>query len=479
MSKIREMYNTNIPIGSHPTVCTEVVANNLCIGCGVCAALCPLRRLEIGFNEFGEYIVRENNKACPDACNICLNVCPFSEKEENEDTLGKKLFSHIKGIKHSPKTGYYLDLYAGYSNVDKHRAHGASGGMATWLLETLLRNNIVDYVICVTPNNDPEKLFHFAVFDDIDSIRRSAKSAYYPVEMSIVIKEILKNKGRYAITGLPCFLKGLRLAAKRNKKLRERIIITIGLVCGQMKSKHYTAYLASLAGINGKLKKINYRGKDSQKPASNYFFHCTNEKNSEGKLFCNDGVGIAWNNRWFTPNACNFCDDVFAESADVCLMDAWLPEYSQNSRGTNLLISRTPTVSNLLLKGKNEGQITIEKIPIEKVIQAQLGLLNVKRNHFAYRLYRAKQNGLPVTTKRVAPSKRIGLLDKKLIELKDKMQNLSRVLFLKFYVDETLNLRAFSDEINPFTKELRKWERLNNILHLPVRAIRRVKRSWL
>ena len=476
MSEIREMYNINTSTSFKSTVCTEVVANNICVGCGICVAVCPLQKLEIGFNEFGEYVVQENDKACQGACHVCLNVCPFAEKEENEDTLGKKLFLHFAGIKHTPETGYYLDLYAGYSNVNNQRANGASGGMTTWLLETLLRNNIVDYVVCVTPSNDPEKLFYFAVFDDIDSIRQSAKSAYYPVEMSVVIKKILKNKGRYAIIGLPCFLKGLRLAAEKNKKLRERVIITIGLVCGQMKSKHYTTYLASLAGINGKLKKVNYRGKDSQKPASNYFFHCINEENSERRLFWDEGVGMAWNNRWFTPNACNFCDDVFAELADACVMDAWLPEYSRDSRGTNLLISRTPMVSNLLVQGKNEGQITIEKIPIEKVIQAQLGVLKVKRNHLAYRLYRAKQNGLPVITKRVAPSRKVGFLDKKTIELKDKMQDLSRKLFLKFYKDKTLNMKAFSEEMDHFTNELSKWEWLNRILHLPVRVIRRVKK---
>lgn len=77
-------------------------------------------------------------------------------------------------------------------------------------------------------------------------------------------------------------------------------------------------------------------------------------------MFWDEGVGIAWNNRWVTPNACNFCDDVFAELADVCVMDAWLPEYSRDSRGTNLLISRTPMVSNFLVQGKSEEMISIE-----------------------------------------------------------------------------------------------------------------------
>ena len=90
--------------------------------------------------------------------------------------------------------------------------------------------------------------------------------------MSGVIKEIIKTDGKYAVIGLPCFLKGLRLASSQNKNLKEKILIVLGLVCGQMKSKNYTTYLAKMAGIDGELSKVNYRGKDKDKPASNFYF---------------------------------------------------------------------------------------------------------------------------------------------------------------------------------------------------------------
>ncbi len=458
-----------------PNVIEEVVKNNLCIGCGVCAGVCPAKALKMEFNKHGEYNPIMNSN-CLEKCDLCLQICPFYDQGDNEDSLARIAFGSIHGIKHRPETGYYLNSYVGYSEVNDHRANGASGGMGTWLLETMLLENIVDHVICVTPNNDPEKLFRFAIFDDIESIRRSAKSAYYPVEMSGVIREIIKREGRYAITGQPCFLKGLRLAAKKIKKLRERIIITVGLVCGQMKSKHYTTYLASLSGINGSIKRVNYRGKSAEKPASNFFFYCVDGKNSEGKLFWDEGVSAAWGNRWFTPIPCNFCDDVFAESADVTVMDAWLPEYSRDSRGTNLIITRSPIVSNLLGRGRKEKKIVIEDISLGKVIQAQLGVLNIKRNQLAYRLYWAKQSGLLILTKRVAPSRKIGFLSKKEIKLKEKMQDISRELFLKRYHSGKMDVKAFSEEMNCFVNELRKLYRFGLILRIPIRAIRKAGR---
>ena len=460
-----------------PNVIEITVQNNLCIGCGICAGVCPANVLKMEFNKYGEYNP-VGSSGCLEKCNLCLKVCPFYDHNENEDSLAKAIFGDIERIKHRPETGYYLDSYVGYSNVNGHRSNGASGGMATWFLETLLKKKIVDKVVCVTPNDDPERLFHFTIFNDVESIRHSAKSAYYPVEMSNVIKEIIREDCRYAITGLPCFLKGLRLAAIKNKKLRERIIITVGLVCGQMKSKHYTTYLASLSGINGKLKKINYRGKSFQKPASNYFFHCINEKNNDGKLFWNEGVVEAWCNRWFTPNACSFCDDIFAEVADVTMMDAWLPQYSQDHKGTNLIISRSPLISNILRLGQKEEQIVIEDLPIGKIIQAQSGGLNIKRNQLAYRLYRAKQSELSIPKKRVTPSKKISFLSKKEIKIKDNMQTVSRELFLKHYDGEKLDLKSFAERMNIFCNDLHKWKRIGRILLLPIRTIRKAKRIF-
>jgi coenzyme F420-reducing hydrogenase beta subunit len=459
-------------------VIEAVVQNGFCIGCGICAGLCPANLLKMDFNKYGEYNPFRS-RGCLDKCNLCLQVCPFYNQVENEDSLAITTLGHIDGIKHRKETGYYITSYVAYSNVNNHRANGASGGMATWILETLLAKNKVDQIICVTPNNDAERLFRFAILADVESIRHSAKSAYYPVEMSSIIKEIINREGRYVIVGLPCFLKGLRFAQKKNKRLRERIAFTVGLVCGQMKSKHYTTYIASLAGINSKLKKVDYRGKSPQKPAGNFFFYCLDENNNEGKLFWKDGVSEVWTYRWFTPNACNFCDDIFAEVSDVTVMDAWLPEYSKDSRGTNFIISRSPQISDLLRQGGVEKKINIKDIAIEKIIEAQHGVVNIKRNQLAYRLYLAKQHGSFVPSKRVYPSRKVSFASKKEIEIKDAMQAVSKELFLKNYDREKVDLNSFSKSMNIFVNDLHKWNRISHILLRPVNAIRKARQILL
>ena len=192
-------------------VCSEVVASNLCIGCGMCAAICPKGNLEIRFNEYGEYNAFESKTDCLEKCNLCLKVCPFSDNEGNEDTIGKRLFADIPGIKHTPETGYFLDSFVGYSKIDDHRTNGASGGMATWALETVLKENLVDYVACVSHSNTPDKLFEFTICKTQEEVRLCSRSCYYPVEASQIVEHILTNEGRYAVILLPCFAKAFRL----------------------------------------------------------------------------------------------------------------------------------------------------------------------------------------------------------------------------------------------------------------------------
>jgi coenzyme F420-reducing hydrogenase beta subunit len=380
-------------------VISRIVENDICIGCGFCAALCPDGVLKLMWNRYGEYNPFEA-EFCKTECGLCLKTCPFADNNENEDSIGKRLYQDIPGMSYRSETGYALSSFVGYA--DKYRQGGASGGVATWLLENLLTKNIVDHIVCAVPTGDPDRLFSFKIINTAEEVMAGASSVYYPLEVSGIIKQILDMPGRYAITGLPCFIKALRLAQQRNVILKERVVITVGLTCSQLKSKHFTAYVSALSKANGKVEKAHYRGKSPGQPTSNYFFSFRTEKNEQTRIYWKEGIGQAWTSRWFTPNACDYCDDTFAECADVTCMDAWLPEYSQDTEGTNIVLVRSPIVLNLIQEGVG---IQLNAITIEKVLQSQLRVVTIKRQHLACRLYLDRQRGRKIPRKRVTPAK--------------------------------------------------------------------------
>jgi coenzyme F420-reducing hydrogenase beta subunit len=444
------------------SVITNTVKHNLCIGCGICAALCPRDVLAMQWNRYGEYNPVEI-RPCKTECSICLKVCPFADSGENEDIIGKRLYGKIPEIQHRPETGYYLASYVGYS--EKHRQTSASGGIATWLLEALLAEGIVDHVICVASTGDPGRLFSFQIFDTPEEVRRGAGSAYFPVEMSEIIRQVLELPGRFAITGLPCFIKAIRLAQERNSRLKERIVITVGLVCGQLKSRHFTDYIAAIVGVEGEVMWVRYRGKTLDHPANNFHFAFTSADGEDKKIFWNEGISEAWANRWFTPRACNYCDDVFAECADIACMDAWLPEYSQDHRGTSLMLVRSLLVREAL---EQRAGLSLDPIPVERVVQSQAGVMAVKRQHLAYRLY-LDQEGVP--KKRVAPiSPKNPFLQKEVI-LKDRMQALSRDLWDCREQDG----KRLQEAMRPDLKRLLIWRQIARYIAFPARTLQHIR----
>jgi len=390
----------------HKNVCTEVVAKNLCIGCGICASVCPRQNLKIEFNKFGEYNALEIGNSCGEKCTLCLKVCPFYNNKDNEDTLGKKLFAETPGIKHTPETGYYIDSFVGYSNINSHRENGSSGGLATWTLETLLTDNLVDHVACVSPNNDPEKLFKFRICNNTEEVRECSRSCYYPVETSEVIKHILSHKGRYGIIALPCMCKAIRLAMQLIPKLKRRIKFVLGLVCGQTKSKFFAEYICALGGGDPHcLKQVTFRIKDPNRPASNYGMKFVSEDemnpSHEGVVFWTEGMNRIWCDRYFTPNACNFCDDVFAELADVCFMDAWLQEYVTDGKGHSIVLTRNREINDLFLSECRKKR-TVKVISIGATISSQSSVLFYKRSLIGERYNRYRRASLP--TRPIRPS---------------------------------------------------------------------------
>ena len=125
-----------------PNNVTEIiVTSDMCIGCGVCAAICPNECLSISLSDRGEFEPQLIG-SCRPKCDLCLRVCPFYQGSVTLDNIAASLYGHVKGISCNSDVGYYLSSWVGYS--PEHRQRSASGGLTTWLLEELLLTKAVD-----------------------------------------------------------------------------------------------------------------------------------------------------------------------------------------------------------------------------------------------------------------------------------------------------------------------------------------------
>lgn len=391
---------------SFPDLFDTVVENGICIGCGACAAFDP--NIQIKLDEFGRYAAtRQSDNPFPSSA--ASRVCPFADSVPNEDELGDDIFGKTGQV--NPYVGHHIASYAGWVIEPEYRARGSSGGLVSWLLVELFERQLVDYVVHVIsePNQTAgTPLFHFGISTSAEQIRAGAKSRYYPVEMSGIISTMLKQPGRYAVVGIPCHIKALRLASQQSPVLKERLAFTIGIVCGHLKSTAFAESFAWQCGVApSELRGIDFRTKLPNAPAHSYAVTVRGEHN--GQIFTvkkptSELYGSNWGHGFFKYKACDFCDDVVGETADISIGDAWLKEYEWNFAGTNVVVVRSDALNGILTDGVSDGRLHLDCIPVEKVVESQVGGFRHRREGLGYRLFLEDEAGRWRPKKRVAAS---------------------------------------------------------------------------
>lgn len=387
------------------SVVNKIVLADMCCGCGTCAGICPSDSLEMAFNKYGEYqphLIGE----CSD-CGLCLKVCPFNDNTEDE--LADGLFSLVLNIKKDDTLGYYHTCMMGYANRDGIREKGASGGMVTLLLTLLFEQGKIDGAVVVGPSDRKGIRFESRIVRSVEEIQASAKSKYYPIEHSRVLKQILKEDGKYAVVGLPCHIYGIRKAQKHSKKLRERIKYILGMVCGHGVSASFTDFLIDCTGVaRDAVKTIDYRDKTGTERSLNYSFAITPKDYGNRCIrlpFQESILGQVWLKRMFVPNVCDYCDDVFSELADATFMDAWLQEQIKDPKGNSIVIVRNPTIARLLFDANESGQCRLTEIDKETAIRSQHGGIEYKRNQIRGRLWFVRNKKRWVPERRKIPER--------------------------------------------------------------------------
>lgn len=197
---------------------------------------------------------------------------------------------------------------------------------------------------------------------------------------------------------------------------KKKIKYVIGLVCGQQKGHNFATYLAAKNNVVG-LGGLDFRTKKEGRPNGNYGVKLRNSSKHKARITeCEitfASYAKEWSFRLFSLPACNFCDDAFAETADVVLMDAWLPEFGGSDKGENLLLVRSAELEVLL------GEIpTLKPIDISKVLQSQQSVLQSKRVNIVEHLAQLEKVASYVPQKRTHLFQPPRLLQRPLLRLK-------------------------------------------------------------
>lgn len=382
-----------------PKVIDQVLNNDLCIGCGICESRCPNDALSIRKSKKGFLEVSQKGN-CDDK-GECIKVCPFdlypNKNVSNENKLGD-IFLNTKYKDH--QIGKFEKIYVGYSK--EYRLSSSSGGIATYILTQLLEKKIVDYVISVKEDKQENQYYNYGISTTKDELLNSSKTRYTPVSLSNIFSNIKSLNGTVAVVGVACFIKAIRLTQYYDPEINQKIKFTVGIICGGVKSDYFTEYLADKISISSdNIISPEYRIKNIRSDAGDYSFGCNDKQNNNHRSIRMREVGDMWGTGLFKANACDFCDDVTTELADISVGDAWMNPYVSDGRGTNVIITRSLLAQDIIETGRKNNSLEVNEITKEKFIESQKGSFNHRHTGLPYRVNMAKKKGKAIPSKRI------------------------------------------------------------------------------
>lgn len=201
----------------------QIVDGGLCHRCGSCVGICPTSVLGLSDQEYPQI---QNLSACTD-CDLCVKVCPGDEFDY--ERIAQEQFGTSLDI--TDTHGVYQQAVLSYATHPTLREHSTSGGLVTGILLDLLERGEIDGAVVIS--SDEEHLWKGKpiIARTKEAILSATKSKYAISPTNSVFKEILEVPGRYALVGLPCQIHGYHKAAELDDRLKERIVLTIGLFC--------------------------------------------------------------------------------------------------------------------------------------------------------------------------------------------------------------------------------------------------------
>jgi len=187
-------------------------------------------------------------------------------------------------------------------------------------------------------------------------------------------KDLINEHGKVAVVGLPCHIWGFKKLEQVEGKIKDKILIHLGLFCGKCPNLYAVIYfLRKIANVNEvDVAKMSYRGKGW--PGN------VTVLTKQGKSFnfeLNKWYNFSYHPH-FIPVRCVLCYDITNQQADISLGDAW-GLAPHDKIGASVVIARTPIGESTIQHLREIRRLILCEAKPEQIIQGQ-GLENKIRN---------------------------------------------------------------------------------------------------
>lgn len=356
----------------------RIIDGGLCHRCGSCVGICPTKVLT---TDNLSYPRIENLSACTD-CDLCVKVCPGDEFDYHKahrqifDTPGDELSTH----------GEFIKAEIAHASDSEIREQSTSGGLVTALLLHLIETRQIDGALVIV--SDPDNIWKGKpiIARTRSEILASMKSKYAISPTNSVFDQVREIPGKYCLVGLPCQIHGFVKAAELDQRIRERIVLTVGLFChAAIEHEAFEIIWDSLG--DKRHQAVRYISRIGKHPGTP---HIELEDGSFYPVYFPDAKGYRPSSmeliniiyRLYTPPRCLTCFDALAEFADIAVGDPWMapPEDDVNFlQGWSFALIRSARALKYYDDAVASGSLTSREITRREALKCNTMMSHEKR----------------------------------------------------------------------------------------------------
>jgi coenzyme F420-reducing hydrogenase beta subunit len=243
----------------------------------------------------------------------------------------------------------------------------SSGGLIKEVLRNVLSSGDIDGVIAL----DHVAGIDFAARlvttpEDVDTL---PGSIYHNLKQTPALQILRDTPGRFALVAIPCQLEGMYSWIRTQApELRDKIVLTVGLLCGWQYSHHSINAMGEYLGYDpANISDISYRGGG---PVGKLTVTTTDGEVYTASRRVDFGYQVAFD-RHFNTNRCHVCINHSNFLADLVVGDAWLPSTVFTKTGVSLVVCRTEFAETVLKRLVDSGSCVSIEVGEDEIRESQ------------------------------------------------------------------------------------------------------------
>jgi coenzyme F420 hydrogenase subunit beta len=346
----------------------DVVARQLCCGCGACAAIDTEAVEMVDDLDHGRRPRRRGRRA-PTA--ETLAVCPGPGLEHPADGGDPALIASLRAT-----WGPVREVWEGHATDPDIRFAASSGGAATALALAGIEQMGLHGLLHIRARADAPLLNETVLSTTRSAIIDAVGSRYAPASPCDGLRMIEEAPGPCVLIGKPCDVAAAARAARLRPALRRKLRLTIAIFCAGTPTTRGTLAILERLGVDDPrdVVAVRYRGRGWPGPTS------VTVRTPRGTETRTLGYDEAWGDiltrhkQW----RCQVCADHTGEFADIAVGDPWHRPLGDDEPGRSLVLARTTRGRLFLAEAVRRGALELHRADPSIVARSQPGLLQAR-----------------------------------------------------------------------------------------------------